>query len=65
MDVPANPAETALERLIDSLHARGRLRVWSLVITVFGDAVAPRGGRVALSVLQDLMARLRDRKSVV
>lgn len=59
MDVPANPAETALERLIDSLHARGRLRVWSLVITVFGDAVAPRGGRVALSVLQDLMARLR------
>jgi phenylacetic acid degradation operon negative regulatory protein len=32
--------------------------VWSLLVTFFGDAVAPRGGRVALSVLQDAMALL-------
>lgn len=59
MDAPVNPAEAALESLIDSLHAKGRLRVWSLVITVFGDAVVPRGGRVGLSTLQDIMGRLR------
>lgn len=59
MDAIANPALTALERMIDRLHGRGRLRVWSLIITVLGDAVAPRGGQAPLTLLQDLMARLR------
>lgn len=59
MDLAVHAAESALERLVDRLHERGRLRVWSLVITIFGDAVAPRGGQVALSVLQELLARLR------
>lgn len=59
MTKPASSATAALESLIDALHDRGRLRVWSLVITVFGDAVAPRGGRIALSTLQDIMTRLR------
>jgi phenylacetic acid degradation operon negative regulatory protein len=59
MDATTDPALTALERMIDRLHARGRLRVWSLVVTVFGDAVAPRGGQAPLSLLQDLMMRLR------
>jgi phenylacetic acid degradation operon negative regulatory protein len=59
MDAPSRPAEAALDRLITRLHERGRPRVWSLVITVFGDAVVPRGGRVALQALQDIMGRLR------
>ena len=59
MTAPGRPATAALETLIDRLHARGRLRVWSLVITVFGDAVVPRGGRVALGALQEIMERLR------
>lgn len=59
MDAPSRPAEAALDRLIARLHERGRPRVWSLVITVFGDAVVPRGGRIALVVLQDIMGRLR------
>ena len=59
MDAPSRPAEVALDRLIARLHERGRPRVWSLVITVFGDAVLPRGGRVALVALQDVMGRLR------
>jgi phenylacetic acid degradation operon negative regulatory protein len=59
MDAPSRPAEAALDRLIARLHERGRPRVWSLVITVFGDAVVPRGGRVALQALQDIMGRLR------
>lgn len=57
---PCTPsAADALEALIDDLHRQGRLRVWSLAITIFGDAVSPRGGIVALSVLQDIMQRLR------
>lgn len=58
----SNAAEMAgerLERLIDRLHERGRLRVWSLVITIFGDAIAPRGGRVSLATLSEIMQRLR------
>jgi phenylacetic acid degradation operon negative regulatory protein len=59
MDAPSRPAEAALDRLIARLHERGRPRVWSLVITIFGDAVVPRGGRVALQALQDIMGRMR------
>ncbi|WP_367718513.1 PaaX family transcriptional regulator C-terminal domain-containing protein [Nitratireductor sp. GISD-1A_MAKvit] len=58
MDVPTEPAETALAGLIDRLHQRGRVRVWSLVITLFGDAIVPRGGEAPLSSLQNVMAHL-------
>lgn len=58
MDAPANPATKALESLIERLHARGRPRVWSLVITVFGDAIVPRGGRAPLALLQAVTGRL-------
>jgi len=47
-----------LEDQIRHLHNQGRLRVWSLVITIFGDAVQLRGGRVAISVMQSLTDRL-------
>lgn len=59
MHQSASPAVAILDGLIDRLHERGRLRVWSVVITVFGDAIVPRGGRVALSTLQELTERLR------
>ena len=58
--IESSPSAIAvLDALVERLHRRGRLRVWSLVITVFGDAVAPRGGRVALATLQEIMERLR------
>jgi phenylacetic acid degradation operon negative regulatory protein len=47
-----------IETHIARLHSGGRLRVWSLLVTFFGDAVTPRGGRVALGALQDAMALL-------
>jgi phenylacetic acid degradation operon negative regulatory protein len=52
-------AASEIERHIAQLHGNGRLRVWSLIITFFGDAVALRGGRVALSTLQDAMGLLK------
>lgn len=54
-----SPATRCLETLIDRLHARERLRVWSIVITAYGDAVVPRGGVLWMGALQELMARLR------
>ena len=53
-----NNASRELEQHIARLHSNGRLRVWSLIITFFGDAVALRGGRVALSALQEAMGLL-------
>lgn len=47
-----------LEPLITALHNEGRLRVWSLVVTVFGDAVQQRGGRIATHRLQHLLERV-------
>lgn len=47
-----------LEPLITALHNEGRLRVWSLVVTVFGDAVQQRGGRIATLRLQHLLERV-------
>lgn len=37
-----------LAPLITAVHTEGRLRVWSLVITVFGDLVQHRGGAVVV-----------------
>lgn len=44
--------------LITSLHSEGRARVWSLVITVFGDLVQHRGGEIASARLGQLLGRV-------
>lgn len=48
-----------LDARIARLHTGHRLRVWSIVVTVFGDAVMPRGGTIAATALQEITARLR------
>lgn len=48
----------ALKPIIDRLHAEGRPRVWSLVITVFGDSVQHRGGDIPTARLQRLLGRI-------
>lgn len=47
-----------LAPLIDSLHAQGRLRVWSLIITAFGDLVQQRAGEISSIRLGALMGRI-------
>ena len=42
---------------IDRLHA-SRLRTWSVIITIFGDCIQPRGGRAAMTELQALTGRI-------
>lgn len=52
-------AETdPLAPLIETLYANRRPRVWSLIVTVFGDAVLPRGGELPLGRLQVLLGRV-------
>lgn len=57
------------KRLADDLvadFARQRpMRAGSFIITVFGDAVAPRGGRVALASLIDLLAAVGISETLV
>ncbi len=36
------PELSALEPLLTRLHGNGRLRVWSVVVTIFGDLIQPR-----------------------
>lgn len=47
-----------LEPVIVALHAESRLRVWSLVITVFGDCVQHRGGAISTARLGRLLGRI-------
>jgi len=48
-----------LEKYIQSQNARGaRIRVWSLVVTIFGDAIEPRGGVLRLGALQQITNRI-------
>lgn len=47
-----------LRPLIETLYADGRPRVWSLVITVFGDSVQHRGGHISTMRLSRLLGRL-------
>ena len=48
--------QTASQKLIDEFRARPTLRAGSLITTVFGDAIAPRGGTVWLGSLIRAMA---------
>lgn len=43
------------QKFIEELQKSRPLKVWSLIITFFGDAVEPRGGIVAASTLQSVM----------
>ncbi|MBA5779393.1 phenylacetic acid degradation operon negative regulatory protein PaaX [Stappia sp. F7233] len=55
----------AIDRLVDSLHAKPPVRAWSLIATFYGDAIAPRGGEVWLGTITELMAALRvDERAV-
>ena len=47
-----------IEELVDRLNSTKKLRVWSVIITFFGDAIAPRGGSVSAKTVQVLLGRM-------
>ncbi len=50
---------TEIGALVDRLHGRGRLRVWSIIISIFGDSVLPHGGTVSAGTLGAIAEALR------
>lgn len=50
------PVRAAAENLIEEFRSRPTLRAGSLLTTVFGDAIAPRGGAVWIGSLISVMA---------
>jgi phenylacetic acid degradation operon negative regulatory protein len=51
--------------LLEAFHARTPIRAGSLIVTLFGDAVAPRGGELSLASLIEIMAAFRVAPGVV
>ena len=47
-----------LAQLIHHLHAQGRLRVWSVIVTILGELAEPEGGEISMSALLELCAAL-------
>jgi len=54
-----------LARLLNALHGQSRPRVWSLIITLFGDAIVPRGGVVGLASIQEVFAQMQIEENAV
>lgn len=56
--LPTEPRPAALGVVLDDLRSRIPLRTWSLIVSFFGDAIAPRGGAVWSGSLIAFMALL-------
>ncbi len=54
-----------VEGLLDTFHQRTPIRAGSLIITVFGDAVVPRGGVLSMASLIEIMRAFRVSESLV
>ena len=54
-----------VETLLDRFHGRTPIRAGSLIVTVFGDAVVPRGGVLSLSSLHEIMRAFRISDTLV
>ena len=51
--------------LLNQFHARIPIRAGSLIVTLFGDAVVPRGGHLALASLLEIMRAFRVSETLV
>lgn len=49
------PQSAPVAALLERFHAAKPVRAWSLIITLYGDAVVPRGGTLWLSSLTAIM----------
>src|SRR3712207_509610 len=54
-----------VESLLDRFHERTPIRAGSLIVTVFGDAVVPRGGVLSLTSLHEIMRAFRISDTLV
>lgn len=54
--MPLHEPAPALSPLIAAFQARSPIRAWSLIVTIYGDAVMPRGGELWLGTLSEILA---------
>ncbi|WP_114944015.1 PaaX family transcriptional regulator C-terminal domain-containing protein [Microvirga calopogonii] len=54
-----------VDTLLDKFHERTPIRAGSLIVTVFGDAVVPRGGVLSLTSLHEIMRAFRISDTLV
>ena len=47
-----------LKTILQELRDENSLKAWSIIVTFFGDSIAPRGGAVATSTVQEVMTEL-------
>lgn len=47
---------SALDALVDEFNANKPIRVWSLIVTLFGDAIVPRGGELWAGNVNEVLA---------
>ena len=47
---------STIAQLLDQFHARKPARIWSLIVTLYGDAIVPRGGSLWIGSLIEIMA---------
>jgi phenylacetic acid degradation operon negative regulatory protein len=45
--------------LLKQFHARKPARIWSLIVTLYGDAIVPRGGSLWIGSLIEIMDLFR------
>ncbi|MEA2838710.1 MAG: phenylacetic acid degradation operon negative regulatory protein [Methylobacteriaceae bacterium] len=55
----------SVEDLLNQFHARTPIRAGSLIVTLFGDAIVPRGGHLALASLLEIMRAFRVSETLV
>ena len=53
------PASAAVAALVERFHRKPPVRAWSLIVSLYGDAIVPRGGSLWLGSLTDIMALFR------
>lgn len=56
--IPASPVTHPITRRLDDFRSQTRVQATSLIISLFGDAVAPHGGRIWLGSLIHLLEPL-------
>ena len=54
-----------VEKVLDRFHERTPIRAGSLIVTVFGDAVVPRGGVLSVVTLVEIMRAFRINEGLV
>lgn len=54
--LPTPSVAPIVATLLDQFNAKRPVRAWSLIITLYGDAIVPRGGSLWLGSLSQIMA---------